>query len=380
MTLRVGSLFSGYAGLDLAVAAVLNGEVAWHSEIDAGALKILKHRYPGVPNLGDVTAVDWSTVEPVDVLTGGYPCQPFSTSGRRKGTNDDRHLWPYVREAIRALRPRLTVLENVAGHRSLGFDRVLGDMAEDGLHVRWTSLRAVDVGPPHGRERVFLCIAADPEDFRHQRTGEARHGRPGPPDSRVSAPADLSLFGTPRASEWKGCGPVGSKSHAHRLQRDYLDAQVLALLPAPTASDAHGSRNSTAWRSKPSSAIGDTLTDFAWKHAGHHDPRMTPTTDPDALFNLEGPDAADPWGKYGRAVRRWEAMFRPAPAPTELRRNGSPRLSAKFEEWLMGLPAGWVTDVPGITWSEAVHALGNGVVPQQAAAALVDLLSWEVAQ
>ncbi|WP_141695370.1 DNA cytosine methyltransferase, partial [Klebsiella pneumoniae] len=88
----------------------------------------------------------------------GSPCQPFSHAGQRKGTNDERHIWPYVREAIRRVRPRYTVLENVAGHRSLGFDRVLGDLAEDGLHVRWTSIRASDIGAPHQRERVFLFV------------------------------------------------------------------------------------------------------------------------------------------------------------------------------------------------------------------------------
>jgi site-specific DNA-cytosine methylase len=74
----IGSLFSGYGGLERGVQAVLGGTVAWHSEIDPGACKILAHRYPDVPNLGDITAVDWSAVEPVDVLTGGFPCQDVS--------------------------------------------------------------------------------------------------------------------------------------------------------------------------------------------------------------------------------------------------------------------------------------------------------------
>src|SRR3954464_8128805 len=124
--MRIGSLCSGYGGLELGVQAVYGGTTAWVSDIDKGACKILAHRFPGVPNIGDMTAVDWAAVEPIDVLTAGYPCQPFSHAGNRKGTNDVRHLWPVVREAVRGLRPRLTVLENVAGHRSLGFDRVLG--------------------------------------------------------------------------------------------------------------------------------------------------------------------------------------------------------------------------------------------------------------
>ena len=159
----------------MAVEQVTGARPAWFVEYDAAPSKILAHHWPDVPNHGDVTAVDWSTMPPVDILTGGYPCQPFSAAGRRKGTNDDRHLWPHVREAIRHLRPRLTILENVAGHRSLGFDRVLGDMAEDGLHVRWASLRASDIGAPHHRERLFILAAPAYTEGSRRDHGKASH-------------------------------------------------------------------------------------------------------------------------------------------------------------------------------------------------------------
>lgn len=120
MSLTTGSLFSGYAGLDMAVNAYFGSRTAWFVEYDSAPSKILTHHWPDVPNHGDITTIDWAQVEPVDILTGGYPCQPFSAAGRRKGEDDERHLWPYVREAIRHLRPRYTLLENVAGHRSSG--------------------------------------------------------------------------------------------------------------------------------------------------------------------------------------------------------------------------------------------------------------------
>src|SRR5690242_3030887 len=103
--LRIGSLCTGYGGLDMAVEAVTGATSAWVSDIDKGACKILAHRYPHVPNIGDLTTVDWDTLEPVDILTAGYPCQPFSHAGRRQGTNDERHLWPHIRQAVRHLRP-----------------------------------------------------------------------------------------------------------------------------------------------------------------------------------------------------------------------------------------------------------------------------------
>ena len=175
MTLRLGSTCTGYGGLDLAVASVLDVEHAWVSDVckfdkDGNAThhdpcrapcSILAYRFPGVPNLGDMKAIDWAAVPPIDVFTAGYPCPPFSHAGRRRGTNDPRHLWPFIREAIRVLRPQLTFLENVDGHRSLGFDRVVGDMAEDGMHVRWVVLPASGVGAPHRRKRLFIAITPD---------------------------------------------------------------------------------------------------------------------------------------------------------------------------------------------------------------------------
>src|ERR1017187_10487877 len=124
-----GSLCTGYGGLDAEVGEQLGGELAWVADNDPGAAKILAHHYPSVPNLGDITTIDWAAVSPVDVLVGGYPCQPFSDAGPRKGTDDERHIWPYFATAIRVLRPRLVVLENVRGHLGRGFEVVLADLA-----------------------------------------------------------------------------------------------------------------------------------------------------------------------------------------------------------------------------------------------------------
>ena len=76
------------------------------------------------------------------------------------------------------------------------------------------------------------------------------------------------------------------------------------------------------------------------------------------------------WGEYEPAIRRWESVTRPAPEPTKPNSKGNPKLSDEFDEWLMGYPAGWITDVPGVTWNETLKACGNGVVPQQGAAAV----------
>jgi DNA (cytosine-5)-methyltransferase 1 len=361
----------------MSVQAIVGGETAWVSDIDKGACKILAHRFPGVPNIGDMTTVDWSQVEPVDVLTAGYPCQPFSVAGGRKGTTDARHLWPHVREAIRHLRPRLTVLENVAGHRSLGFDRVLGDLAEDGMHVQWVSVRASDSGAPHRRERLFIAVG-HPDQPRLE-GWQLRGERPG---ERPAWPAggESALLPTPVADHSRGLPSAGTDYQS-------LPNAVCALLPTPAVNDmgasytpdewdawtermkaAHGngnghaaSLNIEAQRLLPASMVGSPSPAAHGQISGQYREQMA-----EALQN---------WGQYAAAITRWEHLTRPAPAPTETGPKGNPRLSAAFSEWMMGLPAGWVTDVPGITRNEALRALGNGVVPQQAEAAVRHLLA-----
>jgi DNA (cytosine-5)-methyltransferase 1 len=160
--MRVGSLFTGYGGLDMAVG----GDLAWYAETNPAACKVLAAHYPGVPNLGDVSQVHWSQVEPVDVITGGYPCQPFSKAGNRDGANDGRNLWPSFWAALGAIRPRWAVLENVREHLSLGFATVLGDLAELGFDARWGVVRASDAGAPHQRPRLF-AVASDARRKRH---------------------------------------------------------------------------------------------------------------------------------------------------------------------------------------------------------------------
>ncbi len=158
--MRIGSLFTGAGGLDMAVEQVTGASPAWFVEFDPNPSKVLARHWPDVPNFGDVTAVNWAQVDPVDILTAGYPCQPFSHAGKRKGSTDDRHLWPYVADAIGALRPRLVVLENVAGHLSLGGSAVVGDLARLGFDARWGVVRASDAGAAHQRKRLFI-VAAD---------------------------------------------------------------------------------------------------------------------------------------------------------------------------------------------------------------------------
>jgi DNA (cytosine-5)-methyltransferase 1 len=107
--------------------------------------------------------VNWSEVPNVDIIAGGYPCQPFSQAGKRKGKEDPRHLWPYVLDAIRAIRPRYALMENVRGHLTLGFGDVLADLASCGYSAEWQIIPASSVGAPHRRDRIFFVAYPDGE-------------------------------------------------------------------------------------------------------------------------------------------------------------------------------------------------------------------------
>lgn len=193
--LTVGSLFSGIGGLDLGLERA-GMTVRWQSEIDPYACKILKKHWPEVPNHGDIKQIDWRTVEPVDVICGGYPCQPFSTAGKRRGTDDPRHLWPWVRDAISALRPRYAILENVRGHLSMGGTTVIGELAEIGYDAEWRVVSAAGLGAPHRRDRIIIVAYSNSSNTPNgrQRTDVQGENR-GRGNDRGRSGSDLGQIG-----------------------------------------------------------------------------------------------------------------------------------------------------------------------------------------
>lgn len=334
-TLTYAEFCAGYGGLGLAVEEVFGAELRWYSEFDAAPSKIMAHHWPGVPNLGDMTKIDWSKVPLVDILSGGTPCQDLSAAGRRKGMTEGTrsNLWVHMREAIAVIKPTYVVWENVRGAysaeasssleqcpgcvgdagdgrvflRALG--RVLGDLSDLGYDCQWRGLRAADVGGCHGRFRVF--IVGTLRNAKMQRRDDSGHQEP-------------------RADqEWQRKGNAGG----------------------PSGSTANTNEP------RPQGQCDSSGTSPAQRH-GHPS---------------EGVD----WREYTGAIRRWEALHGTAPSPVELGPTGKPRLSAIFTEWMMGLSGGWVTAPEiGLTRNEQLKACGNGVVPQQAIAALRDMANY----
>lgn len=347
--LRIGSLFSGYGGLDLAVEHVFNAKTVWFSELNEPVARVFSHHWPGAPNLGDITTIDWSRVEPVDILIGGFPCQDVSTVGKRAGLAPGTRsgLWAHMAVAIDALQPEWVVIENVRGllsspairppsegddhdrrnpddatpdgatlrgmepdpwHlgdnaarplRALG--AVLGDLADLRLDARWIGLPASLVGAPHQRFRIFaLARRTVPHPAGDGLIARRRDSRPG-------------------ASETRDDRAVAPD---HRLR-------------APR----------TGWLTEQESRVGDAVV-------------------PDRR-------TVQRWGRYADAIARWEHITgRPAPAPALLTDADGPRPAPAFVEWLMSLPTGWVTDTDQLTQNQQITALGNGVLPLHAVAAL----------
>lgn len=358
ITVKLGSLFTGYGGLDMGVTMALNNlgyqvETAWCSDIEPGPCKIIAHHHPDVVNLGDITRINWTQVEPVDIITGGSPCQDLSIAGQRAGmkTGTRSGLWASMCEAIETIRPRLVVWENVLralnapatiGHveqcefcvddrpgaapmRALG--RVVGDLAEIGYDTQWATIRASTIGACHHRERVFLT--ATPTGVKTPLRGRSRRG-----DLHPSGSSRNGTHPTPRRTD--------------------ESPQPIPHLPTPRAADyGHQPLSPGAARhvAAGNGALGETLGTIY--QAGEFD-----------------------FKQYAPAIHRWEhAIGRPAPTPLETSKKGSVRLSPRFVEWMMGLPDGHVTRVPGIPWAKQLRALGNGVVPEQAAYALTLLLT-----
>lgn len=195
--LRVGALCAGYGGLEMGLAlAGVEHELAWYSEICPAASCVFTSHWPGVPNIGDITKVDLNDLERVDIITAGFPCQDISPAGKREGINGPKSgLWWTIRDTIGALRPRNVLLENSSAITIRGGLEVIGSLTELGYDSRWVTLRASDIGAPHGRQRWF-CLASNTKDFGCQWPRATRSGGGRSPDRN---PHDL--LPTPTASQ-----------------------------------------------------------------------------------------------------------------------------------------------------------------------------------
>ena len=401
----IGSLFTGYGGLDMGVAMAVDPDarVAWTSDVEPGPCKLAATRWPDTPNLGDITQINWDEVEPVDIICGGSPCQDLSLAGKRAGmaTGTRSGLWESMAAAVETIRPRLVVWENVLGALSarayspveqepamLGTGtnepalraagRVAGDLAAIGYSTAWRVVRASDAGAPHQRARFFLTGYPDGQPWDMRRPPRPRQTQGGQPLGQPAGPSLSTLMPIPTASD--------HKAGRHQAGTGHSLTQAVQLLPTPVAQPS-GNSPSEHLRKKPGR---ERVTDLAIIVENDLLPTGGLLPTPQAVnaaysgagygptLNEVANALAPTYGPYAPAIARWEKVTgRAAPPPTNppRRAGGKPQLSARFVEWMMGLPEGHVTG-PDLNLSRErqLRMLGNGVVPQQAALAVSSLL------
>jgi DNA (cytosine-5)-methyltransferase 1 len=158
--MKHGSLFSGIGGFDLA-SEWMGWENVFHCEWNEFGKKVLHHYWPNAESFDDITKTDFTKyANKIDILTGGFPCQPYSQAGQRKGKEDERHLWPQMLRAIREIKPKYIVGENVFGllnwNGGMVFDEVHSDLESEGYEVQAVVIPAAAVNAPHGRDRVWF--------------------------------------------------------------------------------------------------------------------------------------------------------------------------------------------------------------------------------
>ena len=233
------SLFSGIGGFDLA-AEWMGWQNVFNCEWEEFPRKVLKHHFPNVIQYGDIKELDaTSHLGRVDILTGGFPCQPYSLAGKRMGKEDERHLWPEMCRIIREVQPRWVVGENVRGligwNGGMVFDEVQADLEAEGYEVTPYVLPAAAVGAPHRRDRVWFIAHANRLRLEHatesgsvgQSQGEAR--------ARTTKPAKTD-----------GAFRNASDTKVPRGKRQRFER------PGQVQSDRRGSKNmETTWENFP---------------------------------------------------------------------------------------------------------------------------------
>ena len=220
-----GSLFAGIGGIDLGLERA-GWECRWQVEWDAYCQRVLAKHWPDVPRYGDITTVDWSGVERVDLLAGGFPCQPVSGAGKRQAQADERWLWPEFARAVRALRPRLVLVENVTNLLAINggsaFGEVVGDLAALGYDVQWDCVPAAAVGALHERDRVWIVAYADGDgrDVASSRQGgsegEAFSPALAPRKHRGDRPSRALRRAGPTLADTNGTGSQGRSVQPER--------------------------------------------------------------------------------------------------------------------------------------------------------------------
>jgi DNA (cytosine-5)-methyltransferase 1 len=322
--MRHGSLFSGIGGFDIA-SEWMGWDNIFHCDINPFAQKVLKYYWPEATLLTDIKTTDFKQYEGhIDILTGGFPCQPYSTAGKRRGREDERHLWPEMLRSIREIKPRWVVGENVRGiiswDNGLVFDEVCSNLEAEGYTVFPVVLPAASVNAPHKRERVWFIAfnASNSYSNGYIREGRGSHGESKeiPEQHREEHSTSWKLS---RTSEFHNEG-----SHSIR----YEDSNNVSTYSSTSRLQERLHETNTSHKEETSTGV---------------DSRLERTSEPRTATDS---------GQYSRRRKEQENLW--ADWPTQ-----SP---------LCGGDDGLPLQLDGLTFSkwrqEAIKGYGNAIVPQ----------------
>ena len=357
------SLCSGYGGIDLGLRRAIGKSLRTvaYAEIEAFACELLLARMEGrqidpAPIWPDLKSFPWESLrDRVDILSGGYPCQPFSAAGKRLGKEDPRHLWPYIADGIRILRPKLCFFENVEGHISLGLRDVIEELGRLGYSATWGIFSASEVGAPHQRKRVFILA------YRNN-TGLERYWR-------YVAEHDSQGRQAPHGQPWPS--RPGQPQHEWEPPRVVGNSNSLDRSASPSGREHDSKARST------SESLGDTE---GWQDNG----RIPGDMEGEAGEGECGDDAADGAGEsmVNATSQRLEggqqssaSRLATEPASSASRsRQTQPPLGGDADGTAGGMGYAEL-QVSCDNRTDELRLLGNGVVPATATLAFCTLMN-----
>lgn len=379
------SLCSGYGGIDLGLKRVIPSlRTIAYAEIEAFAIECLLARMEGgqldaAPIWSDLKSFPWAEFSrKVDILSGGYPCQPFSSAGKRGGADDPRHLWPFIANGIRILRPRVCFFENVEGHISLGLSSVISDLEEMGYKVSWGIFSASECGAPHQRKRVFIMAHSSGEGLQGDIT-------------RLLVQGGRQM---PSGSTPSGCGSSGSwelaDSNGTGSGQDWESSEprTTSVKQPPSIEgrgDAREVRERQAWPSRPGEP------QHAWEP-----PRVVGNAESGARLGRASGNkghAAQPNQSLGNASNARRQGGRGANDPGwQVQRSAEPdgsgsngEMESRQRQTQPALGGNADGSASGLDYAELcvtcdnrtdeLRLLGNGVVPATAALAFITLFN-----
>lgn len=352
--LRHGSLFSGIGGFDLA-AEWMGWDNVFHCELNVFCKQVLSYYYPNAKSYGNIKETDFRTYKGcIDILTGGFPCQPFSVAGKRQGTADERHLWPDMLRAVREIRPQWIVGENVRGiiswNAGVVFEQVQAELEAEGYQVQPYVLPAAGLGAPHRRERVWFIAYAGSNGY-----GGNRH-----PEDRQEA-GKTEGNENQRQRVWHEPGRDGAThaaAYTDNIRCDnwsnYRQERSVQSNQRPAEKDQSERQIREPWAG-PASATPANAYSFGLE-------RDASEGLPEGRRGQPGSEAFESAGDLG--IPNWENF--PQTQPTICRGNDGLPGKLDFDALFELFP----TTVMPMTFpkwrTESIKALGNAIVPQLA--------------